>query len=444
MTHRALAATLLSATILIALETTALLTALPTISDELRGDGLYGATLAAYTLATMTGLVVAGFAADGFGPRRPFVVCVSLFVIGLVISSLAPTMTFVLIGRTVQGLGGGGLTPISYAVISRMWPGDQQSRLFAALSVGWVLPSLLAPALAGWVTQHWGWRWVFVGIIPAAVTVGILGSTTIPNLTSTAPTGRDQTLITPAVLLSTGLGAVIIGLQHDRWWIAAPLVASGAAVAARGFNRIMPTSTHRASPGLPAILVCRILAMAAFLGVDSFIPLAADRVHGSSPTEQGFVIIGAALTWSLGSVIVGRRREYDVSRLVRAGFVLILVGILAIVPTLRASWPLSATFIGWSIAGFGMGLLYVPTSVLAMTYADRGQEGATGSRINLSDSIGFALMGGVGGATVAVAERTSWSLTQALATNFAVAALLAIVGITLAGRTAATRSGAPS
>ncbi|MEI7547380.1 MAG: hypothetical protein WCK21_04900, partial [Actinomycetota bacterium] len=70
-----------------------------------------------------------------------------------------------------------------------------------------------------------------------------------------------------------------------------------------------------------------------------------------------------------------------------------------------------------------------PTSVSAMSYAESGREGEISSQVALADSVGFALMGGVGGATVAVADRTSWSLTGAIGTNFVMAALLAVVGV---------------
>ncbi|MEY3680290.1 MAG: hypothetical protein RL547_902, partial [Actinomycetota bacterium] len=103
MTHRALAVGLVMATSLVAFETTALLTALPTVSDELRGDSLYGATLAAYMLANIIGLVVVGEHVDRHGPRLPFMVCLTVFAVGLVIAGTANSMWIVLLGRVLQG-----------------------------------------------------------------------------------------------------------------------------------------------------------------------------------------------------------------------------------------------------------------------------------------------------------------------------------------------------
>jgi MFS family permease len=151
------------------------------------------------------------------------------------------------------------------------------------------------------------------------------------------------------------------------------------------------------------------------------------------------VIIGAALTWSLGSALSTRRSHIPVARSAATGFALILFGIFAIAPVLSPNWPLLATFLAWCFGGFGMGILFVPTSVAATAYADDGNEGQIGGQLNLADSLGFALMGGIGGATVAVSDRTDWPLSHALGTNFLIAAILAALGI-VASRGVAQRT----
>lgn len=427
--HRALAVGLVMATSLVAFETTALLTALPTISDELDGDWLYGATIAAYMLADIIGLVVVGSLVDRRGPRFPFAASLATFILGLGVAAVANTMIVVLIGRVLQGAGAGGMAPISYSTINRAWPEAERPRLFAWISAAWVLPSLVAPGLAGWATSTIGWRWVFVGIVPLALTTAVLA---LPSLGRIPPVGAshdDDRRILLAVRLAGGVGAFTAGIQSSRPVVALLLVAIGLGLAVPAYHSMTPDGVWRARPGLPAILACRTLATAAFLGVDSFVPLAADRVHGVSATVQGFVIIGAALMWSLGSALSSRRKRAEVNTSARAGFVLIAIGIVATAPVLRDQWPLWATFLTWGIAGLGMGTLFVPTSVAAMSYAEPGQDGRIGSQINLADSLGFGLMGAIGGATVAASDRTEWPLVDAIGTNFGIALALTFVGI---------------
>ena len=433
-----LAVGLVLATTLIAFEVTAVITALPTVSDELGGDSLYGATLAAYTLANIVSLVTVGGLIDSRGPRLPYAISLGLFSVGLLIAAIAPSMWVVLLGRLVQGIGSGGLIPVAYAVINRMWASHEQARIFAWVSAGWVLPSLIAPGLAGWMTNAFGWRSVFVSVLPLVVATAALA---LPAMRNPALVGTgqhssvdNQRRIMQAVRLAAGIGALAIGLQSSLLVLGLPIAVIGAFVGVRAWKRLSPAGVARASHGLAAIVMCRILATAAFLGVDSFVPLAADRIHGASATIQGFVIIGAAVTWSIGSAVVSKMPRVRPDRSATLGFVLIGLGVVTTSLVVDASWPLPAVFATWCLAGLGMGLLFVPTSVAAMTHAEPGRDGVIASQVNLADSIGFSLMGGLGGATVAIADRGTWSLSSALVTNFSAAFLLTVIGGLLAHR----------
>jgi len=437
--HRGvLAVGLVLATTLIAFEVTAVITALPTISDELGGDSLYGATLAAYTLANIVSLVAVGGLIDSRGPRVPYAISLALFSIGLVVAAVAPSMWVVLVGRLIQGVGSGGLIPVAYAVINRLWATHEQARIFAWVSAGWVLPSLIAPGLAGLITNTVGWRWVFLSVLPLVVATATLALPAMrhPTLVGTGSHADVDTRrrLLDAVAVAAGIGALALGLQSSRVVVAAPIAIAGAIVGFRSWRRLTPPGVLRAARGLPAIVACRILATAAFLGVDSFVPLAADRIHGASATVQGFVIIGAAVTWSIGSAIVSKMPGLRPHRSAFVGFLFIATGIATTSLVVDESWPLAATFLTWCLAGFGMGLLFVPTSVAAMTHAESGNDGRVASQVNLADSIGFSLMGGLGGAAVAVADRGTWELRSSLIVTFVAALALALSGALLAHR----------
>jgi hypothetical protein len=122
---------------------------------------------------------------------------------------------------------------------------------------------------------------------------------------------------------------------------------------------------------------------------------------------------------------------------VQVGFAVLTLGLAASIPVLVEGWPLWVTFFCWSIGGFGMGLLFNPTTVAAMSYADEGAEGLVSSQVNLADAIGFSTMGGIGGAMVALSDRTSLTLPGALAINFAIAIGLGCCGVVCARRISA-------
>jgi MFS family permease len=422
---------------MVAFEITAVLTALPTITDELDGDSLYGVALACYTLANLVALVVIGELTDRYGPAKPYLASLAVFAGGLVVAATASSMAMVVVGRTLQGAGTGGLAPIAYVLVKRVFPTDRQPSMYAYLSAGWVLPSLIAPAIAGTITDGLGWRWIFWLLLPLIPVVAFI---TVRPMRAYAATGTGvvrHSRIGAAVLAAAGIGIFVTALQFKNVIAAAGGALFGLAIGVPSLRRLLPAGVHRAARGLPAIVLCRIIATAAFLGADSFLPLAADRIHGASPTKQGFVVIGASLTWTGGQWFISRHPDIDPRRAVRWGFVTMSVGLVASLPVLAAGWPLWATFLGWAIGGFGMGLLFNPTTVTAMSHADEGAEGLVSSQVNLADAVGFSLMGGIGGAMVAIADRTSLSLPGAIGINFGLAITLAFTGAICSRRIAA-------
>ena len=444
--QRALAVGLVLSVTLVAFESTAVITALPTITDELDGLSLYGTTIAAYMLADLIALVWSGETADRRGVRLPFLICIGFFISGLVVAATAQSMIVVVIGRFLQGAGSGGFAPLSYICVRRAFPEARQGSMYASLSAGWVLPSLIAPAVAGIVTDTLGWRWVFIGIAPPAVAVALLTARAMGSIAPPEPREeRHPSRLPRAVQASAGVGCVAFGLQNQRLVLTIVLTFAGVVIAAPALRRLLPAGTFRARPGLPAILAVRFLATATFLGVDSFVPLAADRFHSARPIVQGFVVAGSAVAWSAGQAYAARRGTTLLPRTgARTGFTLLLTGVALTAPVLWSSWPLAATFVSWCIGGLGIGILFNPTTVASMSYAVDGHEGTVSSQVHLADSLGFGIMSVIGGATVAYADHSSLSLRSALGTNFALAAACACVGLVVSSGVRSQARGEPS
>jgi len=439
--QRVLAVALISAASLVAFEVTAIITALPTITDELGGDSLYGLSLAVYTLANMVAMVATGEMVDRRGPAIPFVVCLGVFTAGLVVAGVADSMVWVVVGRFLQGANG-GFSPIAYSQVKRSFPEDRQPMLYAFLSAAWVLPSLIAPLVAGIVTDHIGWRWVFLGMVPVGLVVGALAVRPLMHDRGDGVVRRPSR-VPLAAAAALGVGALLVGVQVRAWFIALPVSLAGVAVALPALRRLLPRGFAVAAIGLPAVLAVRFFATLTFGGVDSFVPLAAERVHDATALVQGFVIIGAALAWSLGQWLRARRPLNDPGRAIRQGFAVMLLGVVLTSSVLSPSVPLWSTFIAWAVGGLGMGLLFNPATVAAMSYADAGSEGLVSGQLNLADSIGWSLVNGIGGTTVALADRTSLLLEGALVVNFTIAASAALAGMLLSRRVrlAATPAG---
>jgi MFS family permease len=428
---RLLLAGLVLAVTLIAFEATAVVTIMPTITDQLHGDSWYGAAFAAFMLANLVSIVVSGEQADRRGPVASFMIGVIGFGAGLLVAGSATTMPVFIAGRLLQGAGAGGLAATSYVGIGRGFPPARQPALFALLSAGWVLPSLVAPAAAGFVADHWGWRWVFLGLLPLVLALVVLA---LPALLRIGPgvAQLDPSRVPLALVLAVGAGMVVLGLESGSWILLIALGSVGLLIGIPALRRLLPAGTGRAARGEPAAVASRFLVNLAFFGADTFLPLAATKLHGASSTEAGLVIIGGALAWTGGAAMSARRRPARSARVVGAGFAFVAAGIAGAAMIVLPNFPLWAVFLLWAVAGFGIGAVFNTTSVAAMSTAPHGQEGLVASRLQIADALGFALASGIGGALVGVADRGNLELGAALAIVFLLAGVAALIGMVAA------------
>src|SRR5690606_16129267 len=144
---------------LAAMQALAVTTVMPVVSADLGGQNLYAVAFAGTLATSVIGMVGLGAWCDRRDPVMPLATAVALFVAGLVVAGIAPTMEVLVAGRLLQGLGTGGMTVSLYVVVARVYPGALHGRVFAAFSAAWVVPSLIGPFLAGAVADYLHWRW---------------------------------------------------------------------------------------------------------------------------------------------------------------------------------------------------------------------------------------------------------------------------------------------
>jgi MFS family permease len=432
--RRALTLGLVSTITLMAVESLAVATILPDVKDSLGGLGLYGWVFSAFFLGSLVGVVVAGQATDHRGPGSAYLLGLALFVVGLVVGGLAPSMLVLVLARAVQGFGAGAVPATAYAAIGRAYPEELRPRMFAVLSTAWVVPGLLGPGLASAVSNTFGWRWVFLGIVPFALVAGALAYRPLRPLRIVDGTATPSRL-REALRVAVGAGLVLAGLFADQVVIAVPLVVAGGVVAFPAFVALVPRGTLRAEPGLPAATLVRGVLTFAFFGADAYIPLAITDARGSSTLFAGVALTVSALSWTAGSWLqerlVGR---LGARRFVTAGHGVLFVGIACASLVLWDAVPLFVIAIAWAIAGFGIGMAYAPISLTVLGEAPAGQEGVATSGMQLTDLLGVALGTGVGGAAVALGESLGWSPKAGIGVAWAIAGAVALAGVAVGRR----------
>lgn len=415
-----------------ALTSLALTTVMPIVSADLSGDALYALAFSG-TLATgVIGMVASGAWSDRAGPVAPLTTAVLLFVAGLALDAAAPTMEILVLGRLITGLGSGAQVVALYVVVARVYPSALHGRVMAMFSAAWVVPSLVGPFLAGIVTEHLHWRWVFGAL--AALTVVAYGMILprVRHLSSAAEHPREAGVgrrLLFAVVVA--VAALVLGTTGELAESITPALGWAIAVAALaviGFAvlPLLPRRTLRMGAGLPSVILMRGLIAGALFGAEVYVPyLLIDR-FGFSPTWAGLGLTAAALAWALSAQVSGRHGDrIGNTRIAVIGVVLLAIAALACALTPVLALPAAAPILLWSFAGFGMGLMYPRLTVLTLAYSSRANEGFNSSALQISDSVGAS-------ATIAVMGLAFTSLSgtgTAFAVVFAIAAALAVLAL---------------
>lgn len=423
---------------LVAFEALAISTIMPVVVEELGDLSLYGWAFSAFFLGSLIGIVVAGQQIDRFGLARPFGLGLGLFAIGLLVGGLAPSMSVLVIGRAIQGIGAGAIPPVAYVAIGRSYPETSRPRMFATLSSAWVIPGLVGPALAGLVTDAAGWRLVFLGLIPILAVAGVL---TVPSLRPLGP-ARDprlgpgaQARLLDALAITAGAGALLAAATFGPTVGAAVLLFVGLVVGLPSLVRLLPRGTLRARRGLPSVILIRGVGTFAFFGAQLFLPLALVSVRGTSVTEAGIALTAATLSWTAGSWIQARQMaRWGAPRLITLGFVCVITGIAGMATVLLPAVPIPVAIAAWTIAGLGMGLAYAPISMLVLNETAAAEQGAATSALQLSDVLGAALGSGVGGAIVGLGAASGWAPAAAIAIAFGVTFVVGAAGVLISRR----------
>jgi MFS family permease len=441
--RRSLTLGLVTTITLVAFEALAVITIMPMVSADLHGLRLYGWVTSAFFLATLLATVVAGERSDRHGPAPVFVTAIALFVAGLTIGGLAPSMPVLVFARGLQGLGAGAIPAVIYASVGRTYPEALRPRLFAVTSSAWVIPGVIGPAVSALVASRFGWRAVFLGLLPLVL---VAASLTVPALRRVAARphqaggggpGRagGRGLLADAVLVSAGAGLVLAGLTGRNLLLGAALVLAGLAVGVRPLLRILPAGTLRARRGLPVAVLERGLLTFTFFGADTYVPLAITSARGRSTAVASLAVTAATLAWTCAAWVQERRATVTSGRrMVTTGMLVLIAGLACSIVALHPAVPVALAVAGWGVGGFGIGLAYSPISVLVLRHAPPGQEGwATGS-MQMADNLGVALGAGLGGALVAAAAAAGWRPGAGIAGAFALAAVVGIGAALVARR----------
>lgn len=354
----------------------------------------------AYTLPFAVLLLTAGTLADRFGRKRLFLAGLAIFVAGSAICGGAPTYSWLVIGRIIQGVGGAMLSPGSLAVLVAAFPEPQERTRILGISTGISGVALAAgPIIGGTLIQLASWQWIFFVNLPVGLITLALG---IPGLRESRNPQARNLDIPGQILAILALSALTYGLIEGNtlgWASPEILGCFGAAlllgigfifVEARATEPMLPLSLFRR----PAFSVANLAAIAvgfALLGGVFFIAQYFQAIQGYSPLGSGLRslpnTIGIFIASPLAGVLAARfgPRLPVVIGGIMSGSAALLLMRLAPDTAYPAIW--------WNLAllGLGFGLTLTPLTAAVLATTPSNRAGLASSLVNASRQIGSVL-----------------------------------------------------
>ncbi|GGK32530.1 MFS transporter [Deinococcus malanensis] len=416
---------------LAALEASVVATAMPSVISDLGGERLYALPFAVYLLFSTVSSPLWGRGSDLVGRRRLYLLGVVIFLLGSALCGMSDSMVTLVAARAVQGLGAGGLLPLTLTMVGELYTLAERGRVQAVISGVWGVSGLLGPLLGGWLTETLSWRWTFYASLPFGVAALLLALRFLPETGQPRAARLDWA---GAALFTLGSGLVVWGLEQRQWLLVVlGLVTLGAAITVerRHPDPLLPMRALRER--LPRVAFAgNMLGGAAYFGVIAYLPLYAQGVSSGGATAAGAILTPMLVGWTLTAILTGRLvKSVPLVRIAQSGFVVLVVMFTALVFAVHA--PLWVTSVLGFAVGTGMGFAMLSLLLAAQESSAREELGAVTSGVlfarQMGGALGVALMALLIGAEAIVAG--GFELAEGLRRAYLLAGLLAAAALAL-------------
>jgi MFS family permease len=387
-------------------------TVLPSVVQDIGGLDLYAWNTTLFVVASIVGAALSVRLLAALGPRGAYLLALGLFALGSAACAAAGSMPWMLSGRSVQGLGGGALAALSYAVIRVVFAPPLWPRAVALVSGMWGVATLCGPAVGGLFAEAGHWRWAFWTLLPLSVLQGLLVTAQLrPQSAARGASGNRDTRI-PAMQIALLAGSVLAvagaSLSMSLMWqaggVAIGLALGAAAIAwdRRAPVRLLPAGSTALGTPLGAVYASVALLLVGTT-TEIFVPYFLQTLHGYTPLTAGYLTAAMAGGWSLGSLLSSGHEGHGAARLLRAGPALCTVSLLALAVLMPVGDALSSGMrtllyglaLAGAGAGVGIGWPHLLTRVL--TLAPEGEEGTASAAITTVQLYGMAIGAAVAG-----------------------------------------------
>src|SRR5712671_516938 len=377
--------------------------------------------LTSYLVSNAIILPISGWLAGAFGRKRFFMTCLGIFTVSSLLCGLAPSLGLLLLFRVLQGAGGGGLQPMAQAILADTFPPQQRGLAFALYGITAIMAPTIGPTLGGWITFNYSWRWIFFINLPVGLITWFLVRRVVedpPYIARLKSAGVKLDYIGIA-LLTLGVGALQVLLdkgQEDDWFgsrfittlVVVATVCLISLVIWEWFQKApiidvrMFKSFNFASSSL-MMFTLGILLFSSLVMMPQFL----QTLMGYTSQVAGLAISGGGLALLIEMPIMGQLTTKVQARYLIA-FGWLCLAIAMFYSTKRIDLMISFSAAAWLRVAqvIGMGILFVPISLVAYIGIPPEKNNAVAGIINFMRNIGSSV--GTSFVTTMIARRSQY------------------------------------
>ncbi|MFE9611408.1 MDR family MFS transporter [Streptomyces sp. NPDC006012] len=390
---------LVLAVLLAALDQTIVSTALPRIAEDLHGFDDIAWVSAAYLLASTAVTPLWGKLGDMFGRKRLYLAATSIFLIASVACGLAQNLLELIGARVLQGVGGGGMIVLTFALVGDIVAPSERGRYQGMFGSVYGVASIVGPLLGGVFTDQLSWRWAFLVNLPIGLVALAIAARALPTATPGNKARIDY--LGSLILAAIATGLVLTTSFGERWGWASPaiigLIVATVALAAL----LVPVERRAPAPVLPPAMfgsrtvvfssLIAFFANAAMFAVLVYLPTYLQIVHGVSATLSGIYLLPLVAGLVVSQSLTGRwaANAARLRAILLTGLLVNFAGLLLLgtVDATTGTLVLSAYFL---ITGIGIGMVPMVVLTTVQNSVPPTDLGAASAVVTFARSIGAA------------------------------------------------------